>query len=236
MKKNVLLILGLLFLNLAVAQQRSNVRIGITGQFSHLMLTEPFVWTFGIEDSEPGEFGQFGFRADFQTSERWSIQTGMQYSRYHYTDKRIIVDRIITHTGTFQTFLPIDILPFHPEGRNRNMQTIGIPFLLQYHLDDLVPERIRLSVAAGLVGNVNLNSFSDGFDMFQSALSHVFLDGQIGPEVSFLTRSGQWNISPVFRMALLDYANKSENDGIPFETSVLKPYSVGLQVGYLWRL
>ncbi len=224
-----------LFANLTMAQQ-SSVRIGMSAQYAYLLLSDAYEWHVNVEGYEPGSFTQLGLSAEFLISPRLSIRSGLQFGRYKYRDDQN--DDLIFFDGQFLDDGPFILLPHVEEiDNNRSFNTISIPVQLQYHLEDLVPGKIRLSLAAGFSANANLSTNSDDLDRYHSSLTKYSLDGLIGPQINFLTKSGQLSVAPVLRVALTNYSNLQELDGIPFNTSrELRPYSFGLEVSYLWNL
>lgn len=219
-----------------ILAQQSTVRIGISTQYAYLLLTDTYQWHVRVDGYEPGSFTQLGMRADFQLSPRLSIKTGLQLGRYHYKEEQN--EALILFDGQFFDDGPF-ILPPHElkVDNQRNFTMISIPVLLQYHLEDLVPGKIKLSFAAGVSPNANTRNFIEKGNEFQQTLTKYSLDGLIGPEISFLTKSGQLSIAPLLRVALTNYSNLQELDGIFFATArELRPYSAGLEVSYLWNL
>ncbi len=232
MKRALLLFAVMFSLNLAFAQN-SKISLGFEGQLSYLLLTEPHEWAFGVTGYEPGTFAQIGTRIDFRISKQWSVQTGIQFCDYRYKDTGDEFSPMITTVSPISSFLPIDVIPV--VNQNRQIQSVGVPLLIRYHLEDLVPGKIGLSLAVGLTGTNSIDvEQADELDLFRNSHRKLALDGQIGPEVQFYTRSGRWHLAPVLRMALTNYSNLNEfRTG---QTATLRPYSIGLQAGYSWNL
>ena len=239
MKKYLLLFCLLAFLlpSPMAAQSDSKVRIGMTTQYAYLLLSQPYEWSFNLEGYQPGSFSQIGLSLDFQLSKRWSLNTGFQYGRYAYEDE--INEDIFILDGQFFDDGFLSPHEFIMVDTKRQFRTLGIPILIQYHLDALVPGKIQLSLAAGVVANANVSAFSEEWDGFERSLAKYALDGQVGPVITFLIGEGKSQISmaPVFRIGLTNYSNNQPLIGISFAQSpVLKPYSMGLEVSYLWGL
>ncbi|GJM34041.1 MAG: hypothetical protein DHS20C18_30420 [Saprospiraceae bacterium] len=231
MKKLFPLVCVLLFAHAVSAQQKTSLYLGMSGEFGYMSLQEAYHWRGFIEDFRSGTFSQIGFGLEFRMSDRWSLQSGVQLARYQYLEKNFDdFPEDNPHIG-------IHILPKLPfiDDQKRTFTSLGIPLLLQYHLEDLVPGRLHLAISGGIIANIKRENDHAEEDFFYSTINKLSFDWQIGPTLYWDTKFGLVTLGPVFRMALTNYALNNHLEGAD-EIPKLLPYSLGMQFGYFWKL
>lgn len=231
MNKRLLFWCALFATQMAFAQSHTGLSIGISGEYGYQSLRGAYDWAGDVEGYLPGTFRQVGLDLEWRSTGRIGVQSGLKYARYQYTEQRFGLP-------DFQDGLIICCFGCVPmdENVNRTFNAINVPLLLTYHLQDLIPGKLHLAVHSGLNTNVMLNR-RDGEEFissFAESLRPISFDGQLGAAMYWNAKWGTLTLGPVFRMALSNYANDPQFDH--FEKPSLRPYSMSLRLGYLWKL